>query len=303
MTRKNKEFPQFSISNSPQISYILRKNQIYSQDKDFKESETHNGSQNPFYTSSFQTESHFRPLRWKNGSIISNTSSADYKAVYSKLSRLHQQISSQENHLDSKTVHRNLDLASRLQQWFPIAIIDEAVTELHKTDLTKVIETKSALIRILGYIECVLRIRCRTIPWKTLDAINEEFGMQLTKSDIGKAKFQAIKNNAFPEFFRKHFISESFSVLRGQIAMNIPQLPVNPSEKKEILFITKSLCKLLEEIRQIPKDPEIYGYAIIEMAYKQVTKKRALVTIHDRKMKKQISTAIHYIKKKLSEYL
>ncbi|MFX0208067.1 MAG: hypothetical protein ACFFDT_18925 [Candidatus Hodarchaeota archaeon] len=298
--KNEKEYPDLLILAPIFSDYLIKREKSVLKEEEVNYKSVEKRTTTPSSISRTM-ESYYHPYRWKNGSKFSPSScTTNSHMLYSRLSRLHQQISSQENQLDSKTVHRNLDLASRLQQWFPIAILDEAILELHKTDLTKVVSTKNALVRILAYIECVLRIRCRTIPWKTLDEISQEFGIHIEKNAIAKMKFQAIKNGVFSEFFRENSIKESFDVVRAQIAMKIPHLPVNPVEKKAILNLAKKVCDFLEKKRQIPKDPEIYGYAIVEIVYKHVTSKRALVTVYDRRMKKQVSTAIHYIRKKLS---
>ena len=57
-------------------------------------------------------------------------SSYESSKKYGKLGRMHNQISSKENELDSKTVKRNMDIGARLERWFPGIIIDEAITSL-----------------------------------------------------------------------------------------------------------------------------------------------------------------------------
>ncbi|MFX1513833.1 MAG: hypothetical protein ACFFCQ_14710, partial [Promethearchaeota archaeon] len=59
------------------------------------------------------------------------------------------------------------------------------------------------------------------------------------------------------------------------------------------------LCAFLECQHIIPKDPEVYGHAIVVIAYKKVTGNRNLVTTDNPEFKTMLSTALHYIRKKL----
>jgi hypothetical protein len=223
-----------------------------------------------------------------------------YSKEHRKLKFLHECISSKENKLDSKTLKRNLHFSALLTQWFPESMIDQVIVELHKTDSSKVVADQTAVIRILGYIEAFLRISCRTIPWKTLFEINHELGMDINKNHIAAAKFQAIQDGAYESFYKKRGNKESFDVIRFQIGRLIATLDVSPAEpvtKKEILAFSQRLCKFLEYKRIVPKDPEIYGHAIVEIGCKKVLGTRNLRTLDDPRLKKKLSTAIHYIRK------
>jgi hypothetical protein len=237
-----------------------------------------------------------KPHRWKLGSKMSSGSGKEYR----KLKFLHECISTKENDLDSKTIKRNLHFSALLTQWFPESMIDQVIIELHKTDRSKVVADQTVVIRILGYIEAFLRISCRTIPWKTVFEINAELGMNIDKNQIATAKFQAIQNGAYISFYKKRGNKETFDVIRFQIGRLIATLNVSPSEpivKKDILAFSQRLCKYLEHKRIVPKDPEIYGHAIVEIACKKVLGTRKLRTLDDPRLKKKLSTAIHYIRK------
>lgn len=239
--------------------------------------------------------------RWKLGSEIGPISRGKHEE-FRKLKYIHQSISSKENDSDSKTIKRNLHFASLLVQWFPEPLIDSALKELHDTDRTKVVADEAVVIRILGYIEALLRVSCRTIPWKTLFEINQELGMNIDKKEIAAAKFNAVANKAYKDFYSKKEKTETFDVIRFQITRLIADLNIEPhpiSQKKEILELSRNLCKFLEIKGIVPKDPEIYGHAIVEIACKKVLKTRNLRTLDDPRLKKQLSTAIHYIKKQI----
>lgn len=244
-----------------------------------------------------------KPHRWKLGTKMGSGSGKEYR----KLKFLHECISSKENKLDSKTLKRNLHFSALLTQWFPESTIDQVVIELHKTDNTKVVADQTVVIRILGYIEAFLRINCRTIPWKTIDEINHELGMNIDKNHISAAKFQAVQNGAYKNFYKKRGNKDTFDVIRFQIGRLIATLDMTPTSiseipqaKREILDYTRRLSKFLEHKRIIPKDPEIYGHAIVEIACKKVLKTRNLRTLpSDSNLKKKLSTAIHYIRKQI----
>lgn len=239
--------------------------------------------------------------RWKLGSQIGPISRGKHEE-FRKLKYLHQSISSKENDLESKTVKRNIHFASLLVQWFPEALIDNAVKELHETDRAKVVADEAVVIRLLGYIEALLRVSCRTIPWKTLFEINEELGMNIDKKEIAAAKFNAVAVGAYKEFYKKRGKDETFDVIRFQMTRLIADLNIGPhplSKKKEILDYSRRLCKFLQSRGIIPKDPEIYGHAIVEIACKKVLESRNLRTLDDPRLKKKLSTAIHYIKKQI----
>ncbi|MHA2181676.1 MAG: hypothetical protein ACXAAH_09660 [Promethearchaeota archaeon] len=237
--------------------------------------------------------------RWKLGSQIGSVSARKHKE-FRKLKYLHQSISTKENDLDSKTIKRNLHFASLLVQWFPELLIDQAVVELNKTDRTKVVADEAVVCRILGYIEALLRVSCRSVPWKTIFEINNELGMNIDKKEIAAWKFRAVASNAFKEFYKKRGNKETFDVIRFHIVRLVADLEVSPNEqyqKKEILTYSRQLCKYLEVRKLVPKDPEIYWHAIVEIACKKVLRTRSLRTLKDPRLKKKLSTAIHYIKK------
>ncbi len=239
-----------------------------------------------------------KPLRWQLGSQISTLSRSKCpEKDFTKLKHLHERIASQENNLASKTLQRNLWFSSLLSQWFPESLIDQAITELHATDLSKVMADEKVLCRILGYLEALLRISCRTIPWQTLQEINDELGFNIDKNKVATAKFKAIQCGAFKSFYQNRGNTDTFDVIRFQIGRLIAKLDVIPSHKKVILDFSQRLCAFLEQKQQIPKDPEIYGHAIVEIACKRILKSRNLRTVQDARLKKKISTAIHYIRK------
>ncbi len=239
-----------------------------------------------------------KPLRWQLGSRIGSLPRSKCgEKDFNKLKHLHERIASQDNDLASKTFQRNLRFSCLLSQWFPEQLIDQAITELHATDSSKVMTDEKVLCRILGYLEALLRMSCRTIPWQTLYEINNELGVDIDKNKVAAAKFRAVQCGAFNNFYRNRGNTDTFDVVRFQIVRLIAQLEVTPRQKKEILEFSRQFCTFLEQKRQIPKDPEIYGHAIVEIACKQVLKTRNLQTVQDVRLKKKMSTAIHYIRK------
>jgi hypothetical protein len=245
----------------------------------------------------------FKTRRWKLGSQIGAVSRHDRKE-FRKLKHIHQSITSKENELDSKTIKRNFYFASLLVQWFPEPLIDHAVAELNNTDPTKVVADESVICRILGYIEALLRVSCRSIPWATVFEINEQLGVKIEKKKIISSKFKAVSSGAFKEFYKKNASLESFNVVRFYMTRLIAEIDIKKvdiSQKKEILALSRRLCKFLEYKRLVPKDPEIYGHAIVEIACKNVLKTRNLQTLQDPRLKKKLSTAIHYIKKQCKQ--
>jgi hypothetical protein len=245
----------------------------------------------------------FKTQRWKLGSQIGHLSRHDDKS-FRKLKHIHQSITSQENELDSKTTKRNIYFSMILTQWFPEPLIDNAVAELHKTDCTKMVADESVICRILGYIEALLRVSCRSIPWTTVFEINDQLGLNLDKKDIAAAKFKAVRSGAYNEFYKKRGSRETFDVIRfymTRLIADIDLTSVTTSQKKEILSLSRRLCNFLEQRRLVPKDPEMYGHAIVEIACKNVLKSRNLHTLDDPRLKKKLSTALHYIKKQLRQ--
>lgn len=268
------------------------KNITSARKQEFYEPETDSiNFEEPVYDTSLQ-----KPNRWKLGSRIGSGAGKEY----SKLRFLHDCISSKENDLDSKTIKRNLHFSALLNQWFPESMIDQVIVELHKTDRSKVVADETVVIRILGYIEAFLRISCRTIPWNTVFEINNELGMNIDKNQIAAAKFQAISLGAYESFYKKRGNKDTFDVIRFQIGRLIASLDVSPVEpiiKKDILAYSQRLCKFLETKHIVPKDPEIYGHAIVEISCKKILGTRNLRTLDDSRLKKKLSTAIHYIRK------
>ncbi len=243
-----------------------------------------------------------KPYRWKLGSEIGSVPLSQQSSQnYNKLKTIHKRLTSIANHMDSKTLQRNLHFASLLQQWFPESLIDQAISELHSTDPSKVMTDEKAVGRILGYIEALLRASCRTIPWKTIEEINRGLGYRISKNMVAAAKFRAVQCGAFKDFYQNRDSSETFDVVRFQIVSLITKLDIDACKKRQILELSQRLCKALEKKRQIPKDPEIYGMAIVELSCKKILKKRWLMTCQGEgeKLKKKVSTAMHYIKKQL----
>jgi len=292
-------------NESPSLTALLLNDSEYDEvidDDDYSEETEIDSTPVRFEESTYET-SFFKPNRWKLGSQIGSTSKGTHQD-YRKLKHIHQSIASKENELDSKTLKRNLHFASLLVQWFPEQMIDNAVAELHKTDMTKVIADQAVVVRILGYIEALLRVSCRTIPWSTVFEINDELGMNIDKNDIAAAKFTAVSKDAYKEFYKKRGGRETFDVIRFQITRliaNLEGMSDPRTQKKEILDYSRKLCSFLEKKQIIPKDPEIYGHAIVELACKKVLKTRNLQTLSDPRLKKKLSTAIHYIKKQIQK--
>ncbi|MBA7494707.1 hypothetical protein ES702_05284 [subsurface metagenome] len=292
-----------SDRNSPHLTSILANRSKYTKPRstisEIEEEETETASPH-FEDVSYESPT-LKTKRWKLGSEIGPISRGKHED-FRKLKYIHQSISSKENDLDSKTIKRNLHFASLLVQWFPEPLIDSAVKELHKIDRAKVVADETVIIRILGYIEALLRVSCRTIPWKTVFEINQELGMNIDKKEIAQAKFNAVAAGAFKDFYKKKGKTETFDVIRFQMTRLIAELNMGShpiSKKKEILDVSRRLCKFLEAKRIVPKDPEIYGHAIVEIACKKVLKSRNLRTLDDPRLKKKLSTAIHYIKKQI----
>ncbi len=282
----------------PSLVKLLTRKECYSETLfTAKENDSTESKPVQFEEDSYDTTG-MKPLRWKLGSKISAPSRSEYsKKDFYKLKSLHDRITSKENNLASKTFQRNLHFASLLSQWFPESLLDQAIAELYVTDPSKVMTDETALCRILGYLEALLRISCRTIPWQTLHEINGELEVNIDKTKVATAKFKAIQGGAFKSFYQNRGNTDTFSVIRFQIGRLIAELNVDPSQKKPILEHSQQICKFLERKQQVPKDPEIYGHAIVEIACKTVLKTRNLRTIHDPRLKKKISTAIHYIRK------
>ncbi len=235
------------------------------------------------------------PHRWGLGSTFSWA--ADKK--FTKLASLHNNITNKDGSFASRTAQRNVSFVVKLQQWFPVKLLDEVIAEMNRANLSKVIGDETCLARILGFLECALRVRCRTIPWDTIWQINEELEVNLTKPMISEYRFKALQVGAFSRWDQRPANGDTFNVMRGKIAMLIPSLPVSSGKKREILELAKQLCAFLEYRHIVPKDPEVYAHAIVEMAYKKATGKRTLVTTTNPTFKTMLSTAIHYIRKKL----
>ncbi|MFX0212287.1 MAG: hypothetical protein ACFFDT_40315, partial [Candidatus Hodarchaeota archaeon] len=231
-----------------------------------------------FEESNLSDEADWKEDRWQLGSVIAPPRNSSNDKKYAKLALIHHNISSNTGLFHSRTVRRNIEFAVKLQQWFPVALLDETLTELHRTDRAKIFGDENVVARILGYLECALRIRCRTIPWKTIWEINNELGMNLTKRHIFDCRFKALKAGAFSNGKSGKFNRDTFNVMRGKIAALTPSLPINDGEKPKILMFAKKLCAWLEARHIVPKDPEVYSHAIVEIAYKKVTGKRNLVT-------------------------
>jgi hypothetical protein len=294
-----------SDRDAPQLTSILANHSKYakitSTASEIEEEEIEADSLR-FEDTSYESPTH-KTKRWKLGSEIGPISRGKQEE-FRKLKYIHQSISSKENDLDSKTIKRNLHFASLLVQWFPEPLIDSALKELHKTDRAKVVADEAVVIRILGYIEALLRVSCRTIPWKTVFEINQELAMNIDKKEIAAAKFNAVAAGAFKDFYQQKGKTETFDVIRFQMTRLIADLTIEPhpiSKKKEILDLSRRLCKFLEAKRIVPKDPELYGHAIVEIACKKVLKTRNLRTLDDPRLKKKLSTAIHYIKKQIKK--
>jgi len=291
------------VDDAPQLTALLINHSDYDTFADSALEDEYIESESTY--PEFEDNSYESPLvktqRWKLGTQIGPISRGKQEE-FRKLKYLHQSISSKDNDLESKTVKRNIHFASLLVQWFPEALIDNAVKELHQTDRAKVVADEAVVIRILGYIEALLRVSCRTIPWKTVFEINQELGMNIDKKEIAAAKFNAVAAGAYSEFYKKNGKDETFDVIRFQMTRLIAELNMGSqplSKKKEILDYSRRLCKFLQHKGIIPKDPEIYGHAIVEIACKKVLKSRNLRTLDDPRLKKKLSTAIHYIKKQI----
>ncbi len=229
------------------------------------------------------------PKITKDG-VHSSEAPLNIYANYTRLASIHRSIVSKTCH--SQTVERNISFAAKLEPWFPVPLLIEVLIELHRTDLSEILDDEHALARILGHLECSLRIRCRTIPWRVIWILNLEFSMKLTKTLIFDYYLRAVSAGAFAYFQDWRSNRDTFAIMRGQIVALSLNLPVPPKKQREILQQAKELCTLLALQRVDPHDPEVYAHALVELAYKRITGKKALITTKNFALKTKLTFTI-----------
>jgi hypothetical protein len=212
------------------------------------------------------------------GNNLSKTPSTYLYTKYGRLILSYRYIVGKTRQFNPQTVQQNTSYATKLQRWFPVPLLIEVLIELHRTDPFELINEEHILARILGYLECSLRIRCRTLPWQAIWDISHEFKMNLSKSLIFDYYLRALSAGAFANFKDWRSNKDTFTIMRGLIVSLCLDLPVTSAQQREILQLAKEFCTFLVIYRFDPEDPELYAHALVELAYMQLIGGQALVT-------------------------
>ncbi|MFW9995548.1 MAG: hypothetical protein ACFFD4_26155 [Candidatus Odinarchaeota archaeon] len=220
------------------------------------------------------------------------------------IARLHNKITSEETTYPRK--RRFIELGGYLSQWFEIELLDRVFSLLEKTEDRKESSEEEEIKKILAYIDVILRLDGNTIRWKTLTEISDYFLLEITRKSLYKYRYEAQK--AFADHYGKETVLKK---LLGSPVMLMKRLVVefishdkelDEEQKRDLRSSCYQLITTMNNRKFIPRDYEIYSFAIYSLIKQAVT---GTVTKHnfpvdDPKFRRAVSNAIYKIKTRIT---
>jgi hypothetical protein len=246
-------------------------------------------------------------FQYQNREILSFTGSMlDKTPQTHRIAKLHRKITLQETNYQKK--RRFIEKIGILSQWFDIKLLDRVSLFLEENMDRKEHSEEEEVKKMLAYLDVTLRLDGNTIRWKTLNELNEYFGFRITRKSLFKYRTEAHR-----ALFYKYGKREVLEQLRkGPILLmkrliveyliSDPDLGKGDNEQKSSI---KSGCFQIitgiKNLRYVPRDYEIYSYAVYTIVKKGLTKKagKYIFPVDNQKMRRAISNATYNIKMKV----
>ncbi|MHA1168029.1 MAG: hypothetical protein ACTSRU_09420 [Candidatus Hodarchaeales archaeon] len=239
----------------------------------------------------------YRDILVFNGTLLDNY----------RLAKLHNRITANETGYSKK--RRFIELAGILNQWFDTNLLDKASILLVRSGDRLSRSHAEEITKYLAFIDTLLRLEGNTVRWKTILEISDYFNISLTRKKMFKYRLEAqrilAKYQGRLQVLKK--LRKSPEIIMKKIAWEFIAADGNMSaeEKKRV---RKKCFKLIESFKAsgfIPRDFEIYGFAVYYLTRKECLKKPGNYSynfpVSTPAFNRSISNAIYNIKKKVIE--
>ncbi|MHA2295443.1 MAG: hypothetical protein ACXADA_05465 [Candidatus Hodarchaeales archaeon] len=245
-------------------------------------------------------DDHFQPRRREiltfTGSLVDKTRKTRH------IADLHNKITAQETGYQQK--RRYLELGGILSQWFETSLLDSVFDVLIKTGDRKESSDEEEIKKILAYYDVFLRFnQGSTIRWKTLEDMSDYFGFKITKKGLYKYRYEIQKilsdQHGKKAFLEKMFASPVLLMKRLVVDFISQDKDLNDNQKIVVKACCYQIITTMKKLRFIPRDYEIYAYAVYMLIKKELTGYSSCkydFPVDDRKFRRAISNAIYKIK-------
>lgn len=223
-----------------------------------------------------------------------------------RIAKLHKKILLQETNYHQK--RRFMEKVGILSQWFEVDLLDRVALLLEENMDRKENSEEEEIKKILAYLDVMLRLDGNIIRWKTMVEMNEYFGFKITRRSLFKYRTEAHRA-LFNKFGKKRVLEK----LKTGPSLLMKRLVVeyltsdpdfhnkNNEEKSSITRGCFHIINGMNNLRYVPRDYEIYSYAVYTIVKKGLTGKAGtyVFPVKNQKTKRAISNAVYNIKIKV----
>ena len=246
-------------------------------------------------------------FQYQNREILSFTGSMlDETPQTHRIAKLHKTITLQETNYQKK--RRFIEKIGILSQWFEINLLDRVSLLLEENMDRKENSEEEEVKKILAYVDVMLRLDGNTIRWKTMYEMNQYFGFKITRKGLFKYRTEAQR-----ALFYKYGKEKVLEKLRKgptllmkrlivEYLINDPDLNNRDNEQRSSVRAgCFHIITGMTNLRYVPRDYEIYSYAIYSIVKKGLTEKAGnyIFPVDNEKMRRAISNATYNIRMKV----
>ncbi|MFW9990785.1 MAG: hypothetical protein ACFFD4_01875 [Candidatus Odinarchaeota archaeon] len=240
-----------------------------------------------------------RELLAFSGSLIDETRKTG------RMARLHKQITAQETGYQQK--RRFLELEGVLVQWFNTSLLDRVFFMLEKGENRQEPSVEEEITKIIAYLDVLLRLEGNTVRWKTLTEMSDYFGFRITRKGLFRYRVEA-QRVLFEQYGRRKVLEKLRTAPELLMKRLISEYIANDTE---MVGKQKNLVKVgclqvitaIKDLRYVPRDYEIYAYAVYVLVKKGLTGKAGEYTfpVDDPKFRRAVANATYNVKKRVLE--
>lgn len=246
-------------------------------------------------------------FQYQNREILSFTGSMlDETPQTQRIAKLHKKITLQETNYQKK--RRFIEKIGILSQWFDINLLDRVSLLLEENMDRKENSEEEEVKKILAYVDVMLRLDGNTIRWKTMYEMNEYFGFRITRKSLFKYRTEA-QRALFCKYGKEKVLEKLRKGPNLLMKRLVVEYLINDPDLKEGTNEQRSSIKTgcfhiitgITNLRYVPRDYEIYSYAIYTIVKKGLTEKAGsyIFPVDDQTMRRAISNAAYNIRIKV----
>jgi len=245
--------------------------------------------------------------QYQNREILSFTGSMlDETPQTHRIAKLHKTITLQETNYQKK--RRFIEKIGILSQWFEINLLDRVSLLLEENLDRKENSEEEEVKKILAYVDVMLRLDGNTVRWKTMYEMNKYFGFKITRKSLFKYRTEA-QRALFYKYGKERVLEklrEGPNLLMKRLIVEylIDDPDLNNGNNEQRSSIKAGCFHIITGIinlRYVPRDYEIYSYAIYSIVKKGLTEKpgKYIFPVDDQVMRRAISNAAYNIRMKV----